>query len=205
MAKETSTFDPEVVIPKIKNLKQKIVELILKRKKIALVVGVIVLILLFVGIRSSFKSSKPRGSAKSTTVKLGKSFTFNAVNNQGKPTGTKIKFKIADAEKTDQVLVKDQTFTAKNNKLFLIFNLELTNDETSSNNILPGDLMRLSIGGDDETRFAPDLHNSLVGIAALSTKIDRVGFVIPAESKNFKLYIGELEGKKEEVKVDFPS
>jgi hypothetical protein len=101
--------------------------------------------------------------------------------------------------------VKDQTFTAKNNKTFLIINLELRNDEASVQNIIPGDLVRLAIAGSDDTRFAPDLHNSLVGIAAISTKSDRVGFVIPQEAKNFKLYVGELEGKKEEVKVDFPS
>lgn len=204
MPKELTGLDPEIIIPKIKNLKQKLVEFIVRKKKLAIGLVLLTLLLVIIGVRRNMRAVN-NTSAKSTKVQVNKSFTFNAVNNLGKPTGSKIKFTISDAEKTDQVSVKDQTFTAKNNKMFLIFNLDLRNDETTLQNILPGDLVRLAIAGNDDTRFAPDLHNSLVGIAAISTKTDRVGFVIGQEIKNFKLYVGELEGKKEELKVDFPS
>lgn len=203
MTKEVSKFDPEVVIPKIINFKQKLGELVAKKKKLAIGIVFLVLLLVIVGIRRNMRSANST-NVKSVKVQVNKDFNFAAVNNQGKATSYKIKFKMTDAEKTEQVSVKDQTFTAKNNKTFLIVNLELRNDETSVQNIIPGDLVRLAIDGSDDTRFAPDLHNSLVGIAAISTKSDRVGFVIPQEAKNFKLYVGELEGKKEEVKVEFP-
>lgn len=201
--KEVSKFDPEVVIPKIKGFKQKLLEFVGRKKKLVIGVVVIALLVAFVGVRRYMRAGTP--AAKSVKVQVNKSFTFNALTNQGKSSGTKIQFKIVDAEKTNQVLVKDQTYTATNNKLFLIFNLELKNDDTALQNIIPGDLARLAIAGNEDTRFAPDLHNSLVGVAAISTKTDRIGFVIPQEAKNFKLYVGELEGKKEEVKVDFPS
>lgn len=204
MPKEISKFDPEVVIPKIINFKQKLGELVAKKKKLAIGIVFLVLLLVIVGVRRNMRSSN-NSSVKSIKVQVNRNFDFIALNNLGKATGSKIKFKMTDAEKTDQVSVKDQTFTAKNNKTFLIINLDLRNDETTVQNILPGDLVRLAISGSEDTRFAPDLHNSLVGIAAISTKTDRVGFVIPNEAKNFKLYVGELEGKKEEVKVDFPS
>ncbi len=203
MTKEVSKFDPEVVIQKIISFKQKLGELVAKKKKLSIGIVFLVLLLVIVGVRRNMRSTNS-SNVKSVKVQVNKNFDFAALNNQGKATNYKIKFKMTDAEKTDQVSVKDQTFTAKNNKTFLIINLDLRNDETTVQNIIPGDLVRLAIAGSDDARFAPDLHNSLVGIAAISTKSDRVGFVIPQEAKNFKLYVGELEGKKEEVKVEFP-
>lgn len=179
-------------------------EYLARKKRFVILAVVVLLILGFVVYRKNFRTNSS-ASAKAVTVQVDKSFTFNAVSNQGKPTGAKIKFRLVDAQKTNEVLVKDQTYTAKNNKTFLIVNLELKNDETTPQNLIPGDVVRLAIVGNEDTRYAPDLHNSLVGIAAISTKTDRVGFVIPEEAKSFKLFIGELEGKKEEVKVDFPS
>jgi len=84
-------------------------------------------------------------------------------------------------------------------------NLELTNESTQPLNLLPGDLIRLTIGDNKETKYAPDLHNNLVPVAAISTRVDRVGFVIAENEKNFTLSVGEIDGKKEEVGVGFPS
>jgi len=204
LPKNYSRLDPEVVIPKLKNFKQKLAEHVASKKRVVILLILVLLVFGFIGYRQSLRA-RSGSSAKAVTVQVDKSFTFNAVSNQGKHTGAKIKFRIVDAQKTNEVLVKDQSYTAKNNKTFLIVNLELRNDETTPQNLIPGDLVRLAIAGNEDTRYAPDLHNTLVGIAAISTKTDRVGFVIPQEAKSFKLFVGELEGKKEEVKVDFPS
>lgn len=177
----------------------------LKRKKKFLIL--LVVIILAAGY-FNFSSKKTQGSTNdvnTVTVSVEKSFEFPALDNQGKAVKDKIKFKIKDVEKTNQVLVKDQVFTAKNNKLFLIVNLDLRNDATVAHNLLPGDLVRLSVGDDKDTRYAPDLHNNLVPVAAISTKIDRVGFVIPDSAKKFVLYIGEIEGDKQETSLNFPS
>lgn len=200
-----NTLDPEIIIPKIIKAKRSFWEILMKRKK--LVIGILVILLLFGGYRILIARNNDKGQqpAKGVTAKVDKSFDFAALNSQAKPVVNKIKLKIADVEKTNQVLVRDQTYTAKNNKLFLIVNLELKNDATIPLNILPGDLVRLTVGTDEENKFAPDLHNNLVLVSALSTKLDRIGFVIPQEAKNFKIYIGELEGKKEIVDVNFPS
>lgn len=206
MSNGKNIFDPEVAIPRLQELKKDTKKFIIGRKK--LVVGLLLVILaaFFVNNRIFRKGSAGSYStAKTVNIKVDKGYEFSALNNQGKPAVSKVKFKIAAAEKTDQVIVGDKTFTAKNNKLFLILNLELKNDATAPVNILPGDLIRLTIGSDEQNKFAPDLHNNLVAVAADSTKLDRVGFVIPQESKNFKLFIGELEGKKEAVEVHFPS
>lgn len=205
MKKNDSLFDPENLIPKVKKSKNIFKDLLVKHKKV--VIGITVMILLVLGgsfIRIKNTNSQTV-SPKIITSKVDKEFEFSAVNNQGKPVNSKLKLKITNVEKTNQVIVKDQTYTATNNKLFLIVNLALKNDATSPNSIIPGDLVRLTYNNNEDNKYAPDLHNNLVTIAAISTKSDRLGFVIPETAKDFKLLIGELEGKKENVSVDFPS
>lgn len=203
MTDDKTIFDPEVVIPNTKKFLNWILGILKRRKKLIIILAVIILVLIafriFLARRYSPTIPKPQVIA----VSVDKSFDFPALNNQGKATSSKIRLKIAQAEKTNQVIVKDQTFTAKNNKLFLIVNLELKNDATIPLNLLPGDLIRLTYNDDDNNKYAPDLHNNLVLISAISTKLDRVGFVIPDSALNFKLLIGELEGKKESIAVEF--
>lgn len=207
MPSEKNIFDPEVVLPKLRNLKEKIIAVVVAKKK--LIVGLIAIIIVVVILNSIFLGNNKNNKntpAKTISAEISKSFDFPALNNSGKPAGNnKIRLTIASAEKTNQVLVNDKVYTAKNSKLFLIINLEFKNDISQPLNILPGDLIRLSYNGDESNKFAPDLHNNLVPVAAISTKLDRIGFVIPEKAKDFKLYIGELEGKKEEVQISFPS
>ncbi|OGG12777.1 hypothetical protein A3D77_07000 [Candidatus Gottesmanbacteria bacterium RIFCSPHIGHO2_02_FULL_39_11] len=187
--------------------------LFLKAYKKFLIVIVIVIIGLFLisKISTPKNSTNSPSSVRSVTTRVDRSYDFSALNNQGKPIPTttaspsRIKLTITNAEKTSQVLVGDKTFSAKNNKLFLILNLELRNDRATPANIIPGDLIRMTYGGDESRKFAPDLHNNLVPVAAISTKIDRVGFVVPDNEKMFKIYIGELEGKKDIVTIAFGS
>lgn len=206
MAKQKNIFDPENVLPKIQDFKNRLWNIILSRKKLvaSLVIVVIGIFLLSQPYRRKVENTNIPVS-KSITATIAKSFDFPAFNNQGKPSGGKMKFTITNAEKTNQVMVNDKVIPAKNDKLFLILNIELKNDATTSNNIFPGDLIRLAYNTDEENKFAPDLHNNFVSVAALSTKLDRVGFVVPNNAKNFKIYVGELEGKKEAVVVGFPS
>lgn len=197
--------DADKVANNLKNLKKNVLAKLSVKKKIAIIL-VIALGGFFV-FNSFFRNSNANSATdvKSISVAMDNNFEFSAKDNQGKAATSKVKMKISKAEKTNQVLVKDQSYTARNNKLFLILNLELKNDVSHQVNLLPGDLVRVTYNGDEENKFAPDLHNNLVPIAAISTKNDRVGFVIPQDTKEFKVYVGELEGKKEIVTITFPS
>lgn len=216
MAEETKSMPDPRTSRLIKNgvRKEKISVFFKKYKKfltiaVLIILGVL-LVSLIIGKKDTGKTM-PITSVKSVTTKVEKSYDFTSLNNQGKPNTSgsskagKIKLTVTNAEKTSQVLVSDKTFTAKNNKLFLILNLELRNDSSVQANLIPGDLIRLTYGGDENRKFAPDLHNNLVPVAAISTKLDRVGFVIPDNEKVFKIYIGELDGKKDIVTVTFGS
>lgn len=205
MTDDKTIFDPEVVIPNTKRFFRFVFSLLKRRKKLVITIIVVILVILAFRIFLTRRYSPSTPKPKVVAVSVDKGFDFPALNNLGKPSGTKIRLKIAQVEKSNQVIVKDQTFTAKNNKLFLIVNVELKNDATTPLNLLPGDLIRLTYNNDENNKYAPDLHNNLVLISAISTKLDRVGFVIPEGARNFKLLIGELEGKKESVAVEFSS
>lgn len=171
-----------------------------------LIVGIVIALVAFSVLSSTIrKNSAGAINARTISEEVNRSFEFFGLNNLGKAQTQKIRLTVTSVDKTNQVQVKEQVFEAKNNKLFMIVNLELKNDATVALNLIPGDLIRMSIEGDGENKFAPDLHNNLVPIAPISTRIDRVGFVIPQEAKKFTLYIGELEGAKEEVLVQFAS
>lgn len=178
----------------------------LTANKKRLIVGIVIAIVAFSVVSSNVRrQSAGASSAKTVSASVDKSFEFAGLNNLGKTQPQKIRLTIKNIDKTNQVQVKEQVFEAKNKKLFMIVNLELKNDATLALNLVPGDLIRMTVDGDAENKFAPDLHNNLVPIAPISTRIDRIGFVIPQDAKRFTLYIGELEGEKEEVAVQFAS
>lgn len=205
-SKSKNVFDPEVVVPKVQNIKKNIMDIFLKHKRLILGMLFVVCIGVILNFKVFRRSTTVSAPVEKSTVSIEKSFDFPALNNSGVKAGNnKIKFTVASAEKTNQVLVNDKSFTAKNDKMFLIINLELKNEATIAYNIFPGDLARLAYSGNDDDKFAPDLHNNMVLVSAISTKLDRVGFVIPQEIKDFKLFIGEIEGKKETVEMHFPA
>jgi hypothetical protein len=135
-------------------------------------------------------------------LEVNRKFNFDGLDETGKKKG-KLEMVITTAEKTDSVIVQDKTYTAKNGKAFLILNLELINDSKDRLNIFPGDLIRLVVNNQEEKKFAPDLHNNYINVAPISTKIERVGFVIDASANNLKLEIGELEADKKAVNIQF--
>lgn len=187
--------------PKLQEIKERI-----KRKPRFLVtISLIALLILFGASRIlSAKINKNQKASPSQVQKvpLNKSLDFYGLDMQGRSTKDKIKMTFISAETSNEVLVKDQTYTAKPGKAFLLVNLELQNDSTEKLNTVPGDLIRLTVGSDDK-KYAPDLHNNAVLVAPISVKNDRVGFVIDSGVKNLKLLVGELEKKKEEVEIKF--
>lgn len=175
----------------------------LSRKKLAVIMAVLLLGTFFL-INRITKKPTDAGEVKEEIV-VEKNFTFTALNGQGQETKDTISLNISTAQKTNQVLVQDKVYTARNNKMFMIIDLKLRNDQAIPLNLYPGNLFRLTYSDDQESKFAPDLHNNLVAISPLSTKLDRIGFVAPEEIDVFNLYVGELEKEKEVVNLVFDS
>lgn len=186
-----------------------------KKSKLGKILKILVILLVVVGIlfflqknlnkRMSGKTTLQQASALPVTsqiLPINKKFTFPGLDEAGKKKG-KLDLNITTVEKTNQVIVQEKTYTAKNGKIFLIINLELKNESTSRLNIFPGDLIRLVVNGVEDKKLAPDLHNNYVNVAPLSTKIERVGFVIDSQAQGLKLQVGELEEDKEVIEVKF--
>src|SRR3990167_6977956 len=105
------------------------------------------------------------------------------------------------AEKTDQVVVDDKEIRARQDKLFLIANFEIDNNLVTKATILPAEVIRLVT--EKDKKFAPDLNNNQIDILPISTKIDRVGFVISKDAKDLKLQVGPLTGEKKIIQLSF--
>jgi hypothetical protein len=184
---------------------------ITKRRKINLkkLVTILVVFLLVIFGASKIVSKIRNPQAKNQTetnrpsqkITLNKNFEFIALDSS-KDEEEKIEMTLTTAEITNEVLVQDKTFRSKDDKAFLIVNLELKNDNERQLNIFPGDLVRLMVGSEDK-KFAPDLHNNVVLIRPISTKIDRLGFVIQTGTKDLKLLVGAVDAKKETVPLNF--
>jgi len=184
---------------------QSIKETIKKKPRVLITIALLLLVVFFGSRIFTAKVAKKSNQITPVAVQkitLSSSVDFMGLDMQGKQTKNKVKMSIVSAEKNGEVLVKDQTYKAKEGKTFLIVNLELRNDTTEKLNIIPGDLIRLTVGTEDK-KYAPDLHNNAVLVAPISVKNDRIGFVIDSNAQSLKLLVGELEKKKEEIELKF--
>ncbi len=180
----------------------------MQKSKKYILIGVLVLIVLFVGYKIVFGRNKPSQANNNTSSAvpqklqtLNKEFTFPiATNTDGKQIN--MKFTLQDASFNKQIVVQGQNATAVSGRIFLIVALKIANDFNQSISINTRDYVRLSVNGDENTWLAPDIHNDPVEVQAISTKFTRVGFAINSTDKNLILRIGEIKGDKQKIKLD---
>jgi hypothetical protein len=65
------------------------------------------------------------------------------------------------------------------------------------------DYVRLIVDGNTKEMLAPEIHNDPVEAQAISTKYTRVGFPINTSDKNLVLQVGEINGPKQTIKLEF--
>jgi hypothetical protein len=146
-------------------------------------------------------ASQPDVKGATATLTLDKQFEFPLTDSKGKEI-SKIKYLIENAELRDEIIVKGQRATSVKGRTFLIVTLKITNDYEQTVNINSKNYMRLSVNGKDEL-LAPDIHNDPVEVQAISTKYTRVGFPINTSDTNLVLQIGEINGEKEKIELNF--
>lgn len=133
--------------------------------------------------------------------KIEKDFAFPLKDGSGKEI-SKVKYKILNTELRDEVIVNGKRATAIKGRMFLIINLKITNDYSKTISVNTRDYIRMSVNNNGEN-LAPEIHNDPVEIQARSTKYTRLGFPINDTDKDLKLSVGEIEGKKETIKLNF--
>ena len=79
--------------------------------------------------------------------------------------------------------------------------MEIENTTKQELAIKPNDMVRFI---DNEGRsFAPEVYNNGVKADAVSIKKTRVGYVVDSAQKTYKLMIGEVRVKQEQIEVSF--
>lgn len=149
-------------------------------------------------ISSSDKPLAPVAKAKQI---LNKEFKFPIKDANNKEI-SKIKYQIEAASLQDEILVKGQRARAVKGRTFLILDLKITNTYNQGIQINSRDYIRLTTNDSDDL-VAADIHNDPVEVQAISTKTTRIGFPINESDKNLQIQVGEINSKKETIKLTF--
>ena len=169
-------------------------------------VGIIVLAFIFgarlLGKRGNVAGDQIEVGVAEKTLEINKEFAFPLKDNKGEKVA-EVKYMIEKAELRDEIIVQGKRATAVKGRTFLIFNLKVSNEFTQSIEINTKDYVRLSVNGNEEEWLAPDIHNDPVTVQAISTKYTRVGFPINDSDTNLIIRIGEIEGEKEKIPLEF--
>lgn len=131
---------------------------------------------------------------------INKEFLFPLKDDKGKEV-SKVKYFIQDVQLQDEIVVKGQRATAVKGRTFLVIYLKITNDFTQDISLKTRDYVRLMVNNNSE-KLAPDVHNDPVDIQAISTKYTRLGFPINDSDTNLILQVGEINGNKQNIKLD---
>lgn len=136
------------------------------------------------------------------TKKINQAFSFPLKNEKGEVVSS-IKYAIENVELRNQIIVKGKKATAVKGRTFLIINLKIVNDFEKAIEINTKDYVRLSANGNETELLAPDIHNDPATIQAISTKYSRIGFPINDTDTNLKLKVGEINGEKKTLDINF--
>lgn len=135
-------------------------------------------------------------------ITLNKNFDFPLKDSNGKEIG-KFAYTLETAELTDEIILQGSRATAVKGREFLIINLKLVNSLDKGIEINSRDYVRLIVDGNTKEMLAPEIHNDPVEAQAISTKYTRVGFPINTSDKNLVLQVGEINGPKQTIKLEF--
>jgi len=114
----------------------------------------------------------------------------------------KVSYEIERASLQNSFIYQGKLAKSVRGRTFLIFDLKITNPYEKGIEINTIDYIRISRNNSDEL-LAPEIHNDPVQIQANSTKYTRIGVPINESDKDIKIFVGELKGNKEEVKLNF--
>lgn len=170
------------------------------------IVGIIAILFFVRGLASSISKDSKNDqidikSAEKLTD-LNKEFAFPLKNSEGEEVSS-FKYEIVSAELRDEIIVQGQKATAVKGRKFMIVNLKLSNSFDKSIEVNTRDYIRLSVNENQDEWLAPDIHNDPVEIQAISTKNTRVGFPINESDTKLVLQIGEINGEKQKVDINF--
>ncbi len=181
----------------LEGLKAKLPVLIL----LAVVVLAVMALVKAFGTTSSSDTRMTVKAARAIQV-LNKDMSVPIKDASGKEV-TRAKFLFDNVELRDEIIINGQKAMTVKGKTFLILNVKITNDYDKAFDLNVRDFVRLSINGNDKEWLAADIHNDPVSVRPTSTKTTRLGFPINETDKNLILRLGEVDGDKQTVALNF--
>lgn len=179
------------------------------KKKIGkFVLLAIVVLIVLAGIR--FVLSRPASTSgqqlgattqNTLTTSIEREFSFK-VYDKNKKLADPVKYVITTAQLTNQIIIQGQKATAVSGRNFLIINLKLVNEFNDSLFLNTRNYVRIQPAGTAD-KLAPEIHNDTVEVQPLSTKLTRVGLPVDEGTRDFTLFVGELDGEKTEIPISF--
>lgn len=151
-----------------------------------------------IGRFSEDRISPPKAIAQQ---QLNKSFDFPIRDSENTEVA-KVLYEIERASLQNSFIYQGKLAKSVIGRTFLIFDLKITNEYIKAIQINTRDYIRIKVNNSEEL-LAPEIHNDPVEIQADSTKYTRIGIPINETDKNIVLYIGELQGEKQEIKLNF--
>jgi hypothetical protein len=124
------------------------------------------------------------------------------VYDKDKALADPISYTISSAQLTKQIIIKGQRATAVKGRTFLILNLKLVNSFNQSLFLNTRNYVRVQPVGSND-KLAPEIHNDTVEVSPISTKLTRIGLPVDETVKEFTLFIGEIDGEKQEIPIKF--
>lgn len=167
-------------------------------------IGMVLLLLMafFIGRYSVQSINSSSSSSLNTNLQLiNKIFLFPVKNDAGDEL-TKIQYDVLSAETQPSIMINGQKGLPIKGKVFLIITIKLTNIFDKNIQINSRDYVRLQVNNKPDL-LAADLHNDPVEVDAISTKLTRVGFVVSTTDKHIQLLVGEIDGKKLIIPLQF--
>lgn len=177
--------------------------------KLGMILLIITVVVLIVGggkllgkISGTSQDGKIKVKGAKASYEINKEFSFPLRDGGGEEI-SRVKYMVERAELLDEIIVKGQRATAISGRTFLIFTLKITNEFKQPIEIETRDYVRLSVNANRQEWLAPEIHNDPVEVQAISTKYTRVGFPINETDKDLVLRVGEIDGQKEEIPIQF--
>ena len=206
----TSLFHKWIQVIKGKLVHQKNTQKISRKfwRTSLVIIGVIILI---IGARSLVLRIKAKPAVMSNsvstvadplTVPIEREFSFK-VYDKDKTLSDPVRYVITTVQLTKQIVIKGQKATAVSGRAFLILNLKLVNEFDKSLFLNTRNYVRIQPNGSQD-KLAPEIHNDTVEVQPLSTKLTRIGMPVSETDKKFTLHVGELEGEKQQIEINFP-
>lgn len=172
--------------------------LVSNKFKIVVIVAVVVLIGNFVARRNNSNADIQQIGSP---VSLQYDISIPAQNADGDTVNRDLKIKINDAQRQKRVLVKGNWVRAREGKIFIVVNMDVTNETRAILYGNPVDWARLV--EDDVKKVAPSVHQGDLEIRPQSTKVTNIAFIVDENRSSATVELGRIWGLEDTINIEF--